>query len=683
MHRLFSILAHLVVPLAAFVTFMLQPVVGKLFLPIYGGSVSTWLTIAMFFQGALLAGYALAWRGQEKHRQLLPRVIIGLAIIAPLSLRLPTWVFSELPEWLGILAALIVSVLPTVLLTTASGLVIQSWLQERRGSVPFYLYAISNIGSAIALIAYPFLIETSIGLHAQVVVLKVLVWAVAAAMAVLSFLQIRFAPPTPATEAEPEELPQGASAAWFLLSFATCTLMLSAIPTLSAEYGSNPLTWLLPLGIYLLSFSLTFSGWWRPWMNYISMLILSIALLGYMQTKGIGPSLLSDWANLWLCLIVLAGCTGGQGYLYQLRPERRSMFYYIVIGAGGLAAGIFVSAVAPNVFDRNIEFTAAAAFILVFLTLQLLGKAEPLARYTLVLMIIAPAAWFGIQQFRGGQAGIILTKYLRNPYGTLVLRLRQTRLSLSNESTLHGEQFLEAQFRRTPTTYYSHGSAFGIVMRELQKQPASLRVGSVGLGAGTVAAYGRKGDHFVFWDINPLAIKIAQKNFSFIHDSPAKIDIRQMDGRLGIASAPEKFDVLLLDAFSGDSVPAHLLTHEAFAAYVAKLDRGILLVHISSRYMDLFPVVAGSARSVGWKCFFFNSSPQATAKITLFANSASYAVVVPPDREAEVQAWFQTKDNPDFEKTLETAANEHVINWTDDRSAIIDLLKWENLIRAH
>lgn len=682
MQRPFTLLAHVVIPLAAFLTFMLQPVAGKLLMPIYGGSAGTWLTLSMFFQGALLGGYALAWRGLEKHRKALPGIVAGLAVLAPLSLRLPPWTFPALPEWPGVLAALTLSLLPTILLTTATGLILQGWIQQRKGSIPFYLYSISNVGSILALLAYPFVIEPHIGLGLQIFILKTLLWTLSAAVLMLCWLEKRVGVNTPvAADTEPEELPKGQVGAWLLLSFATCTLMLGAVPVLSAEYGSNPLTWLVPLGLYLLSFSLTFSGWWAPSFNYVATVVLGAALFGYMQTKGIGSSPLSGWSRLWLAIILFAGCLGGQGFLYRLRPVKNASFFYLIIAAGGLAAGLFVSAIAPFIITRAVEFTGAAFFLLTFLSLQLLCRTEAIARYSLVLLVLMPSAWFGYRQYSIERNSAAQTTYLRNTYGTLLLQRHADRLTLSNEATLHGEQVLDPKYRRLPTAYYTRGSAAGIVLNALRQQQPALRLGAIGLGTGTLAAYGRKDDHLVFWDINPLAIKLAREEFFFLRDCPAKVDIHQCDGRLGLAASPERFDVVLLDAFAGDAIPAHLITREAIASYLARLDQGILLVHISNRYLDLFPVVASGARFAGWNCLYVNSTPHPSAKLAQLATGTSYAVVYPPKRESEVMRWFDTvKNEQDFDFIVDSASNERVVTWTDDRSAIMDLLTWDHLL---
>lgn len=683
MQRLFTLLAHVVVPLAAFLTFMLQPVAGKLLLPVYGGSAGTWLTLSMFFQAVLLGGYALAWRGLEKHREILPKVIASLAVLAPLTLRLPLWVFPGLPEWPGVLTCLTLSLLPTVLLTTASGLVLQGWLQERSDRPPFYLYAISNVGSILALLAYPFMIEPHIGLVRQIFILKCLLWVLCAVLLVLCWIQRRRVVHVSANSPhdELEELPQGTVVAWFVLSFFTCTLMLGAIPILSAEYGSNPLTWLVPLGFYLLSFSLTFSGWWRPAFNYVVLVALSFALFGFMQAKGISPTSLKSWGRLWLMVVLLAGCLSGQGYLYQLRPARRAFFFYLIIATGGLAAGVFVSGIAPLLLNRNLEFTTAAFFLLTFLSLQLLGKKEAIARAALVLIVIVPSAWFVYVQLKVERAGQIRPMFFRNTYGTLLLEQIGRQLWLSNESTLHGVQVLDKKSRRVPTSYYTRGSAVGGVLIALQKAQPSLRVASIGLGTGTLAVYGRKDDLFAFWDINPQAIRIAREYFYYLRDCPSKIEIHQRDGRLGLSAYPGRFDVIVLDAFAGDSVPPHLITREAIASYLDRLDHGILLAHISSRTFDLYPVISSGARHAGWKCIYINSTPHKSVEQSLLAMNTSYAVIYPPDREAEITEWFDTlSKDPDFDLIVDRSDDKRTIDWTDDRSAIMDLLTWDNLL---
>jgi hypothetical protein len=275
------------------------------------------------------------------------------------------------------------------------------------------------------------------------------------------------------------------------------------------------------------------------------------------------------------------------------------------------------------------------------------------------------------------------TAYYRNTYGTLIIRQYPTWLSLSNESTLHGEQLNDPKFRRTPTTYYTRGSAAGIVLNALREKQKNLRVGAVGLGTGTLAAYGRRGDRFTFWDVNPLAIKLSQGNFTYLKNSEAKIDIVQADGRLGLAARPDKFDTIIIDAFAGDSVPPHLLTREAVSTYLSHLDHGILVVHISCRNFDLFPVVAGSAHLPGWNCLLINSNPHDSAKVLTLANNTSYAVVYPSDREDEVMQWFDSfRSDSEYSLTIDRAADDELIYWTDDRSAIMDVLPWRKFIEG-
>jgi len=682
MQRLYSPLVYLAVPLAAFLTFMLQPVAGKLLMPVFGGSAGTWITLSMFFQGALLGGYALSWYGLRRWRAELPGIIATLAVVAAVSFHLPLWSFSAKSEWLGVFLALTASLLPVVLFTTTLGLVLQGWLQPRLGSIPFHLYAFSNVGSVLALLAYPFLIEPYFGLSSQITALKILLWTLSALTLALCWLERKSAPvSSPEMETEDESLPHGTGGAWFVLSFATCALMLGAIPILGSEYGSNPLTWVVPLAIYLLSFSVTFSGWWPAAGNYVSMVLLCAGLFGFLQTVGIGPHFLSGWGKVWLLLVLISGCAGGQGFLYRLRPARNASFFYLIIALGGFSAGLFVSALAPLLFDRPVEFTGAAFFLLVFLVLQLLGKAEALPRYSLALLVLIPSLGSVFDQLiQEKNSATVHTAYYRNTYGTLIIRKYPAWLSLSNESTLHGEQLFDPKFRRTPTTYYTRGSAAGIVLNSLREKQKNLRVGAVGLGTGTLAAYGRRGDRFTFWDINPLAIKLAQGKFTYLKESEAKIDIVQADGRVGLAARPDKFDTIIVDAFAGDSVPPHLLTREAVSTYLSHLDHGILVVHISCRNFDLFPVVAGSAHLPGWNCLFIGSNPHDSAKVLTLANDTSYAVVYPGDREDEVMQWFDSFSDPEYSLTIDRAADDDLIYWTDDRSAIMDVLPWRKLI---
>jgi hypothetical protein len=593
MEKLFKLLGWMAVALAAFLTFLLQPIIGKLLTPLYGGSAGTWMTISMFFQGALLAGYALAYGLTRCRRGLAWYIMLALAILAPLLIKLPTWSITVGPEWTSIVVALTLSLLPTLLLTTSLGIVLQDWFKAWGGGVPYYLYALSNLGSAVALLIYPFAIEPRVGLSTQIATIKILLALLCAiVLGLLLIDQRRPIARQTAIVPEPELIPKSRSALWLFLAFSTCTLMLGAVRILSAEFGSNPISWLLPLGVYLISFTATFSGVWRPVLNLLSLVVLATSLVGYMTTKGVSDQALSLWPRAWLVVLVASGCLAGNGVLYQRRPAARFSYFYLVIAIAGLAAGVFASLGAPNLFDRNYEFTGAGLLLVIGVAFHSLNRKSWLPRLAFAAVLASPSIWLACTALTAKEAGTVHLTHLRNHYGILIVTETADVMVASSETTLHGAQFRKESVRRIPTTYYTRGGGAGIVLSALQQKKRSLRIGVVGLGVGTLAAYARQRDEMIFWEINPLALRIAEEQFSYLRDCIGQVRVSLVDGRLGVKAAEGIFDLLVIDAFSGDSVPIHLITREAIADYLAKLGDGILLVHISNRYIDLFPVLA-------------------------------------------------------------------------------------------
>jgi hypothetical protein len=674
---LFRTLAYVVVPTAAFLTFMLQPIVGKQLMPRYGGTAGTWMTVSFFFQAALLGGYALAFWLLRQRRVVAYRVAAGIAVLAAVSLRLPPWHF-DWAEWPALIAGLTLSALPTVLLTTSIGILLQGWLRETDGRVPYWLYGISNLGSMLALVLYPFVIEPLLGLDRQVALVRGLLCALSALTLLLILLHRRSPASAPENQEEgnDEHLPWTRLAAWASIAFLTCTLMLGAVGILSAEIGSNPLSWLLPLGIYLLSFSITFSGWWRPPLTMLMVAGLSLAFYGYMSTKGISASVLKEWPRVWLVGLVACGTLGGHGFLYQLRPARRFSLFYLVLGAAGMAAGLFASVGAPLVFNRNVEFVLAAAALLVIATLALLSPRGIVPRAVLLLMVLGPAGWYAVQTlWQESRRQVTRVSYHRNHYGTVVLTEGPAYVSASNETTLHGVQLLLPTEKNTPTSYYTRGSGGGMVMEHLQREFPSLKVGVVGLGIGTLSAYSRPGDYMVFWDINPLVVRMAREKFTFLSDARGSVEVRLGDGRIGLRNAPEKFDLIVIDAFSGDYIPLHLVTREAMAEYRDKAPGGLLLFHVSNRYVDLAPVLGTNALSLGLASRQLIANPNSLNKNADQPAKTKYILVFPPDQAGKIDRWIEghtTRGDYDFEVS-DPAVSSPVL-WTDNRHAIAEIL---------
>lgn len=679
MQWLFRILVYLVVPTAAFLTFLLQPIIGKQLMPRYGGTAGTWMTISLFFQTALLGGYALASWLLRQSRARAHAILIALAVLAPLTAKLPPWNFSVLSEWPAILVGLTLSLLPTLLLTTSIGIVLQGWIRQRDGRVPYSLYGISNLGSLLALLAYPFIIEPTIGLGMQVHYVRILLGVLAVGTLGLVLLEKRRT--TDATELAPAEgaevIPVSRVLLWIAIAFSTCTLMMGGVRILSAEIGSNPLAWLLPLGMYLLSFTLTFSGWWRPWITLLTLAALGLSFFGYMSTKGIADTTLTYWPRVWLVGVIASGTLVGHGFLYQLRPTHRFSFFYIIIAVAGVLAGLFASVGAPLIFNRNFEFAGAAFLLAVIVGLGLVARHGWFERLAFILMALGPAAWYGVDKLVDEhQLRVTKIKYLRNYYSTIILIDTPAYISASNETTLHGAQLHDPKLKDTPTTYYTRGSGGGMVIGAMQQKFPAINLGVIGLGTGTLATYGRHSDKLVFWDINPLAVQVARNNFTFLKDCEAQVDVRLMDGRIGVRTAKEKFDVLVVDAFSGDYIPLHLLTREALQEYIAAMrEGGIVLFHVSNRYIDLLPVIATNARRLGLSVRNISATPNELASKNEQAAKTKYVLVYQKDRDKDVDDWIMEqmkRSDYDYQIVFPEESNE--VDWTDDKHAIYDVL---------
>jgi spermidine synthase len=477
--------------------------------------------------------------------------------------------------------------------------------------------------------------------------------------------------------------------AWLGLSALTCICMLGATRHLSSEIGSNPLSWIIPLGLYLASFSIAFTGWWREGASLICLAALGISLTGFVLLKGVSAEPISGWIAVWLISIVATACLLGNGLLYSLRPQRQFLQYYVVIGVGGMVGGMFSSLTAPNLFSRDYEFLASALLLLIAGLGHLVG-AQNRSRLAVASVVIA-APFVGIVelQISGETTKLRRVHHVRNLYGHIQVIQNPSQVVLRSETTTHGGQQIQPESaRQRPTLYYIESSGVGTVLRNLQEAKPQLNVGVVGLGAGTLAAYARAEDAFTFWDIDPKVIWVAQTAFSYLADARGKVAVVEDDGRKAIETSRDAFDLLVIDAFSGDSIPAHLLTVEAFEAYLPRLTErdGVLLIHASNRHIELFPVIAANARSLGWEALRVHTAVSVAGRERDFHPSASnYVVVHRPEARAVVDAWFAGEE-PDerVARTLTRISAGGAMSpvWSDDRNSILDALNWRRYFEA-
>lgn len=593
--------------LSAFLLFLVEPMAAKQLLPVLGGSSAVWLTCLVFFQTTLLLGYLYAhWLNRDTFAYRRQSLHISLLTIAAITLTLPaflkfsngtthpiTTIFTNLATTIG---------LPFLLLASTSPL-LQVWLARREdGPVWYRLFALSNTGSLLALFAYPTLVEPHLTLK-----LQRSLWAAgfvlfAILCAILARQPHTTTQPSPQTESIGPATPHATKWLWFLLPM-VAAMQLSAVTShLTVNIAAIPLLWILPLTAYLLTFILAFEfpSFYRRGV-VVRVLVVMLASLGYALSKAETsfPIAINILFFLVECFVACLFC---HAEAYALRPERRSetTFFYLLIAAGGAVGTFFIGIASPLLFSANydlsITFLLTATMALVVTWRD--GWPQRLLWSTGTFLLLALLFLL----HNGYKRDAIFLA--RNFYGTL--RVKQTSTPAQNApvrmllsgTIQHGTQLFAAGKTKIPTTYYAPDSGIGLAILHCC-EGHKRNIGVVGLGTGTLAAYGAPGDRIRFYEINPLVQPIAQNLFTYLRNSPAQITFADGDARTSLAHEPaQNFDILALDAFSGDAIPLHLLTAEAITLYRRHLTpNGILAFHVSNQYLDLAPEIARLATS--------------------------------------------------------------------------------------
>ena len=621
------ILYALTILVSAFLLFQVQPVIAKIILPWFGGSAAVWTTCLLFFQLVLLLGYLYshaAIRYLKPRSQMLLHAVLLAAGVAALPIYpnvswKPAGGSDPTMEILGLLAVTVG--LPYFLLST-TGPLLQAWYARRyQGAMPYRLYALSNAGSMLALITYPVLFEPSFTTHQQSGMWSWSFGVFAALCAFTALVSGRGGQGGETTEAAVLAAGWQAKACptaktyvmWLLLPAMTSVMLLAITNHLSQNVAAIPFLWVLPLTIYLLTFILCFEGegWYRrnPYLQLLAVALGSVTYAVSIDMTGSVP------IKIMLPLFAMGlytFCMVCHGELARLKPDPKYLtHFYLMMAAGGALGGLLVGLMAPHflnaLYEVPVSLVACAA--LVSYVLRQDAELKWIRRWPGVVVSVALtltlAGFVGwqIKQMVSGSRVLV-----RNFYGGLKVRdtgapgsLWATR-TLTNGTINHGEEYLHMARRDLATTYYGPNTGIGIAIREKQKAGA-VRIGVIGLGTGTTAAYGRLGDYIRYYEINPLVLELAKKEFFFLADCKGKLDVAMGDARLSLERElqeghAQNFDVLAVDAFSSDSIPVHLLTKEAMELYFRHLrPDGILAVHISNRYLDLQPVLEGEANA--------------------------------------------------------------------------------------
>jgi len=612
------ILYALTIVVSAFLLFQVQPVIAKIILPWFGGSAAVWTTCILFFQVVLLLGYLYA---HAVIRYLKPRMqmLLHCALLVASVLVLPVYPDASWKPGPGdeptlrILFLLAATVgMPYFLLST-TGPLLQAWYARRfKGSIPYRLYALSNAGSMFALISYPALFEPSFTTHQQA-------WGWSAGYCVfvlvcgLTAYVSNRGPESGPVEYVIEQAPAAPTAKlyvmWTLLPAVASVMLLAITNHLSQNVAAIPFLWVLPLSIYLLTFILCFEGdgWYRR-NPYLQLLAVALGSMAYAVSVDMTSNVPIKVMIPLFAMGLFTCCMVCHGELARLKPDPKYLtHFFLMISAGGALGGLLVGLAAPHLFNALYEMPLSLVACAILVSYVL--RQDPSLKWvrhwagvvTFAAITLALTGYVGwqIKQMVSGSRVMV-----RNFYGGLRVRdtgepnaLDATR-TLTHGTINHGEQFLNIARRNLPTTYYGPNTGIGIAIREKQRAGA-IRIGVIGLGTGTTAAYGRLGDYIRYYEINPLVLQLARKEFFFLADCKAKLDVAMGDARLSLENEPpENFDVLAVDAFSSDSIPVHLLTKQAMELYFRHLrPDGILAVHISNRYLNLQPVLEGEVQA--------------------------------------------------------------------------------------
>ncbi len=604
--------------LGAFLVFQVQPVISKCVLPWFGGTPAVWTTCMLFFQLLLFGGYLYA----HLLRSFLKptgQALVHLTLLCCAALLLPiepsdAWKpgGNESPTiyLLWMLAAHVG--LPYFVLSS-TGPLIQAWLSYHDDSDRVYrLYALSNAGSLFALLSYPFVVEPMLSVSSQSTAWSLMFCGFVLVQGVVAIglfrVGDRAADKMVATATEsPDRMGPNwqTRVCWIALPALASTMLLCVTNHVCQDIAVVPFLWVLPLSLYLCSFIICFDSpqWYRPKLTAVITLIAIAAI----QLKGYVPNQLTLITEAVAFMVLLMGvCLLCHGEVARLKPPTRHLTqYYAMLSGGGAIGGLIVAILCPLLLDSYAELTIGVnlvttlTFLLYFAcsgwkTTSYDWSEAYRLRYCAVAIAVVPII-YGLTT--ANEATIARE---RNFFGVLRVNVDEHGKHLIHGSTIHGMQ-RTGEHAMQPTTYYGHQSGVGLAIEELQRSKDSLRIGVVGLGCGVLTAYGRPSDQYDVIEINPAVLDIAQTHFTFMQNCPSTIRHHLGDGRLVLERMTgEKFDILVLDAFSSDAIPAHLLTREAFELFQDRLPAdGVLAVHVSNKHLDLIPLVHRMSHDAG------------------------------------------------------------------------------------
>jgi hypothetical protein len=652
--------------------FTVQPMLAKWLLPALGGSPATWSACLATYQALLLVGYGYAHQiTSRRDARSVARMQIALIPVACFALWHVDWSteslsrqVSETPSVVEVVTLLMLRIgLPFAALATTLPIT-SRWVSSREEVAA--LNVSSNAGALVGLLSYPFLIEPSCEVQRQLVLWSDAVLGVGVLMLATCALSIAM-PTNQSEQTHPDPPTTRRVPTWLLCSMVPSALLLATTHHITTDIAATPLFWVAPLGLYLSSHVIAFGAWRASWRTPTIVLwgaaTAMLGINGFTQgaasfTQQMAATLLSLFAACLLC----------HGELAATRPTTGLSLFYLVLAAGGALGGLLVGIVAPLTLSDQYELELASLAIPAVLLLAARTMTQSWSRSQRSLLSLAAGVClpllFGSLWIRSEQEthGGHIVERRRSLLGPLrVVDVDQQRF-LVHGRIQHGMQLLSPTQRDTPTLYFARGTAAERVLTA-DRPDHGRHIGIVGMGVGTLATYGRPGDHIRFYELDGNVVELARKHFTFLADAQAHIDVVLGDGRLSLQrEVPQNFDVLVLDAFSSDAVPVHLLTREAFALYRTHLaPDGVLLVNVSNRHLAVDRVVRDDAQSLGWPCALVETLSEASSH----SSHVVWAVIAP----SQAQLDALTTGLPVL--TPATSA----VPWTDSRASVLSILR--------
>jgi len=681
--------------IGAFLLFQVQPLIAKLILPLFGGGAAIWTACLLFFQAFLLLGYAyshyLTKFNSIKYQVTLHLLLITLSLIfLPITLSYGlegsySQFISDSPL-LGIILLLTFSIGLPYLLLSSTGPLVQRWLSYQDSSkLPYKLYSLSNVASLLALLTYPFIFEPQLTLSNQI-----LFWSIGYLVFALLFIFLATAmfknadllKISNAQTSAKVPVRKNIVALWLMLSATGVVLLVSTTNAMTQNIPPMPFLWILPLCIYLLTFIISFHSprWYVRWYWLLLFVISSFAAV-FMFFIGSQFDIISQVVIY--SVILFSACMICHGELAKLKPPVENLtLFYLTMSLGGFLGSAFVAFVAQNLFSQFLEFPIGiiTVYFLFYFCVRVAPSSDhsallkdKLLTKTSVVTVIVLIGFFSYLNTLFAQTNIDSS---RNFYGILSVKDVEINHSLERRlidgSTSHGTQnlnkHLDGSDDITPRSYYRSNTGVAVALEQL-RSPSPIKVGIIGLGAGTLAAYGQSGDNYTFYELNPNVFSMAKKHFSYLALSKANVEVVLGDGRVSLvdelkAGINNDFDVLVVDAFSGDSIPTHLLTVEALVIYFQqlKLD-GVLAIHISNSHLGLTPLMRGLANTFNKQARYFKTTQGPVgsnkAEWVLLTNNSVFL-------DNSVVKQLSSKWPQGSDKT---------VVWTDDYSNLLSVLK--------